>query len=129
MDLMVKAVAVAFLGSLFCLALRRYVPELSLLLGIVTGASVLLLLVGAWEQVYMGLDMLMSYTGLDASLTAPVVKVTVIAVLTRLASQICRDAGEGTVAVCCELAGTVGALAAVMPLLERILELIVGLVA
>ncbi len=129
MDLMVKAVAVAFLGSLFCLALRRYVPELSLLLGIVTGASVLLLLVGAWEQVHMGLDMLMSYTGLDASLTAPVVKVTVIAVLTRLASQICRDAGEGTVAVCCELAGTVGALAAVMPLLERILELIAGLVA
>ena len=129
MDLMLRAAAVALIGSLFCLALRRYVPELALLLGIVTGASVLILLVDAWGQVQIGLDMLMSYTGLDESLTTPVLKVTVIAVLTKLASQICRDAGEGTVAVCCELAGTVGALAAAMPLLERMMELIAGLVA
>lgn len=129
MELVLKAAAVALLGSLFCLALRRYVPELSLLLGIVTGACVLILLVDAWGQVQAGLDMLMSYTGLDPSLTTPVLKVTVIAVLTKLASQICRDAGEGTVAVCCELAGTIGALAAVMPLLERIMDLIAGLVA
>lgn len=129
MELVLRAAAVALIGSLFCLALRRYVPELALLLGIVTGASVLLLLAGAWGQVRLGLDMLMRYTGLDASLTTPVLKVTVIAVLTKLASQVCRDAGEGTVAVCCELAGTVGALAAAMPLLERIMELIAGLVA
>lgn len=124
-----RAAAVALIGSLFCLALRRYVPELALLLGVVTGASVLLVLVEAWGQVQIGMDMLLSYTGLDESLTTPVLKVTVIAVLTRLASQICRDAGEGTVAVCCELASTVGALAAAMPLLEQMMELIAGLVA
>lgn len=129
MELMLRAAAVALIGSLFCLALRRYVPELALLLGVVTGACVLVLLMDAWGQVQTGLDMLMSYTGLDASLTTPVMKVTVIAVLTKLASQICRDAGEGTVAVCCELAGTVGALAAAMPLVERMMELIAGLVA
>lgn len=126
---MMRAAAVALIGSLFCLALRRYVPELALLLGVVTGASVLLVLVEAWGQVQIGMDMLLSYTGLDESLTTPVLKVTVIAVLTRLASQICRDAGEGTVAVCCELASTVGALAAAMPLLEQMMELIAGLVA
>ncbi len=129
MELVLKAAAVAFIGSLFCLVLRKYVPEVALLLGIVTGGSVLLIMVGTWEQVQMGLDMLMSYTGLDESLTTPILKVTVIAVLTKLTSQICRDAGEGTVAVCCELAGTLGALAAAMPLLERIMDLIAGLIA
>ena len=111
-------------GSLCALALRRYVPELALLLGIVTAGTVLLLEAGAFAQVREGFEWLAEQAGLSKSLTEPVVKVVLIAVLSRLAGQVCRDAGEGSAALCCELAGTFAALCAVLPLLRQVLSLV-----
>lgn len=129
MELMLRAGCTAVAGSLCALALRRYVPELSLVLGVVTGGVVLVLMLSAFSQVREGLELLTGYAGLDDTLVEPVYKVVVIAILSRLTSQICRDAGEGTVALCCELAGTFAALCAILPLLRRVLELIGGLMA
>lgn len=129
MDLVLRAGCAAVAGSLCALALRRYVPELSLVLGVVTGGVVLVLMLSAFAQVRQGLEQLTGYAGLDDTLVSPVYKVVVIAILSRLTSQICRDAGEGTVALCCELAGTFAALCAILPLLRRVLELIGGLMA
>lgn len=129
MDLVLRAGCAAVAGSLCALALRRYVPELSLVLGVVTGGVVLVLMLSAFTQVRQGLEQLTGYAGLDDTLVSPVYKVVVIAILSRLTSQICRDAGEGTVALCCELAGTFAALCAILPLLRRVLELIGGLMA
>ena len=129
MDLVLRAGCAAVAGSLCALALRRYVPELSLVLGVVTGGVVLVLMLSALTQVRQGLEQLTGYAGLDDTLVSPVYKVVVIAILSRLTSQICRDAGEGTVALCCELAGTFAALCAILPLLRRVLELIGGLMA
>ena len=126
-ELVLRAGCAAVAGSLCALALRRYVPELSLVLGIVTGGVVLVLMLTAFAQVREGLELLTGYAGLDDTLVEPVYKVVVIAILSRLTSQICRDAGEGTVALCCELAGTFAALCAILPLLRRVLELIGGL--
>lgn len=128
-ELILRAGCVAVAGSLCALALRRYVPELSLVLGMVTGGVVLVLMLTAFAQVREGLELLTGYAGLDHTLVEPVYKVVVIAILSRLTSQICRDAGEGTVALCCELAGTFAALWAILPLLRRVLELIGGLMA
>lgn len=128
-DLVLRAGCAAAVGSVCALALRRYVPELSLVLGVVTGGVVLVLMLGAFSQVWEGLEVLTGYAGLDETLVGPVYKVVVIAILSRLTSQICRDAGEGTVALCCELAGTFAALCAILPLLRRVMELIGGLMA
>lgn len=127
MELIFRAGCTAAVGSVCALALRRYVPELSLVLGVVTAGVVLILMLGVFDQVREGLEQLIGYAGLDDSLTGPVCKVVVIAILSQLTSQICRDAGEGTVALCCELAGTFAALYALMPLLRRVLELLGGL--
>ena len=79
---------------------------------------------GAFAQVREGFEWLAEQAGLSKSLTEPVVKVVLIAVLSRLAGQVCRDAGEGSAALCCELAGTFAALCAVLPLLRQVLSLI-----
>ena len=127
--LVAKAGCVAVVGGICALTLRRYVPELSLVLGLVTAGAVIVMMLGAVTQVGQAVETLVSYAALEEELTGPVIKVTVIAILSRLMSQICRDAGEGTIALCCEAAGTFGALAATVPLLGRVLELIGGLMA
>lgn len=125
--LVLRAGCVAVTGSICALTLRRYVPELALVLGLVTAGAVVVLLLSAAVEARDGLNELADLAGLDSSLTTPVFKVTAIAIITRLSSQICRDAGEGTVAVCCELAGTAGALTAVIPLIRKVLDLLGGL--
>ena len=128
-ELVFRAGCAAAVGSICALALRRYVPELALVLGVVTAGVVLVMMLGTFSQVQAGLEQLTGYAGLDEELTGPVYKVVVVAILSRLTSQVCRDAGEGTVALCCELAGTFAALCAIVPLLRRVLELIGRLIA
>ena len=128
-DLVARAGCVAVVGGICALALRRYVPELSLVLGLVTAGVLAVMALGAVDEVRQGLNDLAEYAGLDTELTGPVLKVTVISILTKLMSQICRDAGEGTLALGCELTGTFAALAVTMPLLRRVLGLIGGLMA
>lgn len=122
-----KAGSVAVIGAVGALVLRRHVPELALVLGVVSGIVVLLTLTGVASDLAEGLRRLEDAAGMEEALVAPVYRVMVIAILTKLISQICRDAGEGTVALCCELAGTFAALAATLPLLERVLALLAGL--
>ncbi len=128
-ELVFRAGCAAAVGSICALALRRYVPELALVLGVVTAGVVLVMMLGTFSQVQAGLEQLTGYAGLDEELTGPVYKVVVVAILSRLTSQVCRDAGEGTVALCCELASTFAALCAIVPLLRRVLELIGRLIA
>ena len=122
-----KAGSIAVVGAVSALVLRRHVPELALVLGMVSGIVVLLVLSGVISDLTEGIRRLESAAGMERELVAPVYRVMVIAILTKLISQVCRDAGEGTVALCCELAGTFAALAATLPLLERVLALLSGL--
>ena len=121
--------AVCAVGALCALTLRRYVPELALLLAVTAAGAVLLLLSGTLFEVAETLRALEAQAGLGEELTGPVYRVLIIALLTRLTSQICRDAGEGTIAVCSEMAGAFCALVATLPLLRRVLELIGGLLS
>ena len=127
MDLVIKAGFVAVGGGMCALAIRRYVPELSLVLSLATGGAVMIVMLSGIAQASEGLQALLRIASLDEELTQPVVKVTAIAIISRLMSQICRDAGEGTIALCCELAGTIGALAVTLPLMGKVVDLIGGL--
>lgn len=124
MELAVKLGCVAVAGCLCALTVRRYVPELALTLSLVTASVLIVLILGSVVSVQEGFLWLAEQSGLDSALTSPVYKVTLIAIFSRLTSQICRDAGEGTVAVCCELAGTFAALGATLPLLRQVVELL-----
>lgn len=124
-----KAGSIAVVGAVSALVLRRHVPELALVLGLVSGIVVLLTLTGVISDLTAGIRRLEDAAGIEQALVSPVYRVMVIAILTKLISQICRDAGEGTIALCCELAGTFAALAATLPLLERVLSLLTGLLA
>lgn len=128
-ETVVKIGCLAIAGALCALTLRRYVPEFSLVLAVVTAGVIAILIVGAVEHVRDAANTLISFAQLEEALISPVVKVTFIAILSRLISQICRDAGEGTIALCCEVAATFGALGVTVPLMRRVLELIGGLLA
>ena len=82
---------------------------------------------GAIEEVRALADELGELIGLSPAVLAPVLKTVGIAILTRIAAELCRDAGEGGIAAAAETAGAAAAVLTALPLLRAVLSTITGL--
>ena len=126
-DWLQPAVEIVVTLPLLAVLLRRTGPDMALLLALaVCGAGLALLLepLGAlrdfWEEAA-------GWGDLPMQLFAPLVKTVGIALVSRTGSDVCRDAGEGGLASFTETAGAALALFVALPLLEAVLQTVVGL--
>ena len=69
------------------------------------------------------MEELAGLAGLSGEVLSPLFKVVALSILTRLAVEICRGAGESGVAAFLETAGTVAALTAAVPLTRAVTTL------
>ena len=99
---------------------------LGLLLTLAAVAAVMTYALSFYQQVREMLEALMDQAGLDSSLFAPILKIVAISLIARLGSDVCKDSGHGALASLVDMAGTVCALLAAQPLLERTLSLLLG---
>ncbi len=123
----VRVGAAAVIAAICAVVIRRQVPEMALALGLCAGALVVLFCTGALSSAVAFLDRLAETGSLSPAVLEPVVKTVGIAVVTHLAAAFCRDAQEGALAAAVELAGTALALAAALPLMSAVLELLTQL--
>ena len=122
-----KVAAAALVAAICALVVRKQVPELALVLGVCASVGVLLCLSGTLETVLSFMDKLVETGGLSPQLIEPVLKVTGIGVLARLASDYCRDAKENALASAVDMAGAALALGASLPLMNAVLDMLEGL--
>ena len=115
-------------GALAALLLKKNTPELGLLLGVTIALTALLSLVTLLQPVLDFWRELEELSGLSGAVTAPLLKCVGIALMTKIAAELCRDAKETAVAGALEIAGTVTALYLSLPLLSAVLKLIRGLI-
>ena len=66
-------------------------------------------------------------TELSPGVVTPVIKCVGIGVVTRLAAELCRDAGQGASAAAVEVCGAACAMVTVLPLIRALLKLITDL--
>lgn len=124
---MLKIAAVAILSAICAVVVKKQVQELGLVLALTAGALILSFALSAMEGVRQLMDTLASLAGLSSSVLLPVVKTVGIAIVTRVAAEVCRDAKEGGIAAFVETAGAACALFVALPLLEAVLELMTEL--
>lgn len=127
MSEIVKIAAAAIAAAVCAAVVRKQEPELGLVLAVCAGALILLYCSGALRAAVELMDKLLETGGLSAQVVEPVMKTAGIAIVTRLSADFCRDAKEGGLATAVELAGTALALAAVLPLMSAVVELLAGL--
>lgn len=123
-----KIAAAAVSTVLCCVVLRKQAPELALVLAIAGGTLLLALSSSALKQAAEFLFELSERAGISRAVLAPVMKVTGIALITGIAGEFCRDAKESGVAAFLDLAGTVTALIAIIPLIRAVLSTVSGLI-
>ena len=124
MTLLLKAAVLGIAGALMALLLKRSAPELGLALSIgvsLMGAALALELVSGLTEL---VTLVREQIGLSPAVAAPVLKCVGVGIVTRLSSDICRDAGQSAAASAVELCGTACALAVSLPLIRALLEMI-----
>ena len=127
MELLLKIVAGALAATVCAAVLRRSTPEFAVPLVLVCGFWVIYLVVQAVGQTVQALGRLAEAAKLEAQVVEPVIKVVGLSVVTRMGTEVCRSAGEGGLAAFVEIAGTILSLAAAMPLVNGVLELVTEL--
>ena len=124
MTALVQAAALGLAGALISLLLKKNAPELGLALSLAVcliGAGLAMELFAQLREV---IDLAREQTGLSPAIVSPVLKCVGIGVVTRLAADLCKDAGQSAVASTVELCGAACAVVTALPLIRSLLQMI-----
>jgi stage III sporulation protein AD len=119
--------AVGVAAALCAVVVKQRAPALALTLSL-TGCLLLVWnLLPTLETIRDVLTELADLAEISPSVLKPMLQTVGLALVTKLSSALCRDAGEGGLAAFLELAGAVSAVLVALPLLKMVLQLIIGL--
>ncbi len=121
---MAKIGSCALLASALCLLIKRSNPELALPLAALVCAGGTALLLGVMKPVMELLQSAVRISGVSPTVFYPVLKALIIGICARTVSELCRDAGQAAMAGTVELAGSICALYAALPLARTLLDML-----
>lgn len=123
---LIKIAGLCLCCALLANTFKKAAPELALLLALSAVLCGAYLLLSPGGEVLAFARELAVLTGLPTEIFTPLLKTVAIALTARFCSAFCRDAGESALAVLAEIAGTVTALLAALPLFRAVLSLMEG---
>ncbi|MCH5185354.1 MAG: stage III sporulation protein AD [Oscillospiraceae bacterium] len=118
--------AAACIGTVFAVLLKGTKPELSIGICIITCLILIFSCVDGIKSVFSDFAGIIEMSGIDMKYFNVVIKVIGIAYITQFAAEICRDSGQGSIALKTELAGKVCVLVLTMPIIKGFLELVIN---
>ena len=126
MDLLpVAAAGVA--AALCAVVVRQRAPEIALALALAACVVLLWHTLPLLETIKDVLDELADLAQVSPQLLRPMLQTVGLALVTKLASALGKDAGEGSLAAFVEVAGSAAAVLVALPLLRMVLQLMLGL--
>ena len=126
--LLVSVVGVLLCAAFLAAVLRTQRPELAVGLSLLAGVLVTVAVVSRLSPLVASLGRLTAQSGLPEDSLGLVLRAAGVCLITQLAADTCRDAGESSLASKAELAGRFMLLVMALPLFERVLTLITTVV-
>jgi stage III sporulation protein AD len=128
MDIM-KIVGIGIIATLLAVILREQKPEIALQVSIVTGLIIFVFVITKLNSVIAVLKYFASKTNIDLIYFTTILKVIAIAYITEFGAQVCKDAGEGSIASKIEFGGKVLIMIMAIPILAALMDIITKLIA
>lgn len=119
--------ALGIAAALCALVVKQKAQDIGTVLALAACAALMVSILPAFEEIKLMILSMGELAGLSEVIITPVMKTVGIAIVTKLAAEVCRDAKENGIASFVELAGATAALLLALPLLNMLLELIGGL--
>ncbi len=116
--------ALGIIGALLAIMLKNTRPELALLVSLATCILILLYAIKGLGNVFDQLTYIIEKSGINEKYFEIAVKACIIAYITQFASELCKDAGEGAIAVKLEMAGKISIVILAMPVISGFINII-----
>ncbi|APH13582.1 stage III sporulation protein AD [Clostridium sporogenes] len=118
----IKIVAFAFISLFLILIFKGRRDDLAVQISIAAGAIIFLFLTSKITAILQFMQQLASKTNIDFIYLSTVFKILGIAYLATFCSEICKDAGENSLASKVEFAGKILILGLAIPILMAVLQ-------
>jgi stage III sporulation protein AD len=128
MDIM-KIVGIGIIATILAVVLREQKPEIALQVSIVTGLIIFVFVITKLNSVVTVLKYFASKTNIDLLYFTTILKVIAIAYITEFGAQVCKDAGESSIASKIEFGGKVLIMIMAIPILAALMDIITKLIA
>lgn len=122
--IIVKIIGISLAGAILSLLVKRQRPEIAITIPMLTAVVVLTICMPYLTAVIDGFKQIADISGIDMPHMQIVLKIIGIAYICQFASDICRDAGEGSIAAKIELGGKIVIITVSMPIIYDLLELV-----
>jgi stage III sporulation protein AD len=123
----VKVIGIALVTTFAVMVLRPTKPELAAVVSMAGGAIILLMFVDALGSVVGALNTIVQKTGIRSDIFSAVLKIIGIGYLTEFAAGICKDANNESMGQKVTLAGKVIILVLALPIINGLIDIIVGM--
>jgi stage III sporulation protein AD len=121
-----KLAALCVVCLLPVILLRRQSPEQALLLTLAILAVVMARCLSLAVPLLEELRALFGRAGIEAAYVSILLRTTAAALVTRFCADLCKDGGSQALATAVETAGAIAALAIALPLLQAVVDLLLG---
>lgn len=121
-----QIVAIAIIGTLLAITVKPYKNEFAILISIATCALILVEITFGITELFSGFHSIMSSSLIDMRYFEVVIKIIGIAYVTQFASEICKDAGQNSIAIKVEFAGKVMVMVFTLPILSDFLTVVIS---
>lgn len=118
--------AIGIIGTILVVTIKKYSPEFSIILSLITGVLILLVICSYLDDVISIFKYLAENSGINSIYISIVLKIMSIAYIAQFACQICSDAGDNSTASKIELAGKVLIIVVSVPVFIAMIDMIEG---
>ncbi len=120
----IQIVALSIIAVILAALIKQHRPEIALQLSIVTGLIIFLVIIVKLASALEELQRFVGRIDIDTSYISTIFKIVGIAYIAEFGAQVCKDAGESSIASKIELAGKIIILMLAIPILMALMELI-----
>lgn len=123
----IQIVGLGIVSAIIIIILKSQRPEIAIQISIVTGIAIFMILL---SKISVVLDMFQSLSDrvdIDSSYFTTLLKIIGIAYISEFGAEICKDAGESSIASKIELAGKVMIVVLAVPIVTSLLELVINI--
>lgn len=122
-----QIIGIGIISVVIISVIKNVRPDLALMVGIAAGILIFTIIIFKLNSVVALLDNLGKKASIGGEHIEIMLKVVGIAYLTEFGCEICRDAGESSIASKIELAGKVFIIVIAAPVFTSLLQFVVGL--
>ncbi len=123
-----KLIGIGICGTVLAITVKQYRPEFSVLVAVITSVVLLFYTASGFSDIIGQMNEIIHRSGIDREYLTVILKLVGIAYITQFAAEICRDSGQGAIALKLEAAGKIVVLMLSMPVISRFLEVCIDAV-